>query len=280
MPFVSLKEVLPNAKDNKYAIPQFNINGYQWVEAILEVVKEEKKSVIIGVTDKNVEKLGGYSCIVNVITSFIKSSNLNAPVVLHLDHGQSVENCFKAIDAGFSSVMYDGSKEDLLTNITNTKKVVGYAQEKNISVEGELGSIGGVEDGMVGEIKFTNAKDAETFVKQTNVDALAPALGSVHGAYQKEPDLQFHIMKEISNVLDIPLVLHGASGLSESDIRKAIEYGHAKININTELNEAWIKSIRATLSDKTIMSDSHLVLKKSKDALKKVMKDKIDLLAT
>lgn len=259
----------------KRAIPQFNINGYLWIESLLEVMKQVEEPLILAITDRNVERLGGYSYLVDLIGLKYKQLNLNVPLVIHLDHAQSVDACKKAIDAGFSSVMYDGSSLSLDENIQNTLKVMEYARGKDVSVEAELGAVGGEEDGIVSDVKFTSVKDCQEFVRKTNVDLLAPALGSVHGEYSGEPDLQFETMKEIFDEIKIPLVLHGASGLSTEDLHQAIEYGHAKVNFNTELNINLAQQLKQLLDDEPMVYDPKIILEKAKESLKKTMMKRI-----
>lgn len=259
----------------KRAIPQFNINGYLWIESLLEVMKQVEEPLILAITDRNVERLGGYSYLVDLIGLKYKQLNLNVPLVIHLDHAQSVDACKKAIDAGFSSVMYDGSSLSLDENIQNTLKVMEYARGKDVSVEAELGAVGGEEDGIVSDVKFTSVKDCQEFVRKTNVDLLAPALGSVHGEYSGEPDLQFETMKEIFDEIKIPLVLHGASGLSTEDLHQAIEYGHAKVNFNTELNINLAQQLKQLLDDEPMVYDPKIILEKAKESLKKTMMERI-----
>lgn len=278
MKFATLNDLLPQAKAGEYAIPQFNINGYLWIEAIIEEAVNQDKSVIIGVTDRNVARLGGYKYIHDLIYLVYKSYSPSLPLVLHLDHGQSVENCMKAIDAGFSSVMFDGSGLVYEDNKSRTREVVNYAKKFGVSVEGELGSVGGVEDGMTANIHYADPNQCFSFVEETGIDALAAALGSVHGEYIDEPNLQFDLMKKIRRLTEVPLVLHGASGISESDIRKVIGLGHAKINYNTEINKAVAQSLRdLLLSDKNLY-DPKSIITTSKKAIKNVVQTKIKLL--
>lgn len=277
MNVVTLNEILPQARLEKRAVPQFNINGYQWIEAIIDVIKDTKDPVIIAVTDRNVERLGGYTYIVKLIRFMLEEKEVITPVVIHLDHGQSVENVIKAIDAGFSSVMYDGSHETLENNISNSILVSTYAKKSKVSVEGELGGIGGVEDGMVGGVRYANPEECARLVIEAELDALAPALGSVHGEYVGEPNLQFETMKIINDSLDMPLVLHGASGLSIEDIHKAIDLGHAKINFNTELNRGWARKLREVLTSDLETYDPKNILNASKKGLEQEIRNKLNI---
>lgn len=278
MAFTSLKELLTDAKEQRFAIPQFNINGYLWAESILEVAQSEKSPIIVGVTDKNVKRLGGYSFIREMVNLMIDKWQINVPVVLHLDHGKSVDNCVEAIVSGFSSVMFDGSHLSLDENIRLTSQVVNYAKKYDVSVEGEIGAIGGTEDGITSEIAYANPDDCLRFVVETGIDALAAALGSVHGPYNGIPNLKFDVMAILDRNIQQPLVLHGASGISDEQIKRAIELGHAKINYNTELNLAWAKDIRILLNDQPNVYDPKIILLTEKKALKRVIIEKIQLL--
>ena len=228
-------EMLIKALKNKYAVAQFNINNLEWTKYILEECEKNKAPVILGVSEGAIKYMGGYNVVSNIVKSLIKDLNITIPVVLHLDHGSSIESCKKAIDAGFTSVMIDASKYELSKNIEIVKEVVNYAKRFNVSVEAEVGHIGGDEDGIANEIYFAKTEECSRLVKETHIDTLAPALGSVHGLYKGKPNLNYTRMKEISEKLNIPLVLHGGTGIPDEDILKAIENGINKININTEL---------------------------------------------
>ncbi|MFB4212709.1 class II fructose-1,6-bisphosphate aldolase [Shouchella sp. JSM 1781072] len=244
MAFASMKELLVEAKQNQYAIGQFNINGLQWTKAILLAAEAEQSPVIAAASERMIEYLGGYRTVVSVVHSLREELNIKVPIVLHLDHGREVESCFQAIDAGFSSVMIDGSHLSITENIAMTKKVSEYAKKYGVSVEAEVGTVGGTEDGITGGVSYANVNECKRLVTEANIDALAAALGSVHGRYHGEPKLGFKEMGEISKLTDIPLVLHGASGISYHDIQRAIQLGHAKININTECMIAWSDQVR------------------------------------
>lgn len=278
MTFVSLKEILPKAKKNRYAVGQFNINNFQWAEAILRVAEREKSPVILASTDRIVDYLGGFKLVAATIKKMVEEMEITVPVVLHLDHGLSVERCKEAVDAGYSSVMYDGSKLSLEENIANTKAVVEYAKKQNVSVEAEIGSVGGTEDGITSGIKYADPNECYQLAEETGVDLLAAALGSVHGVYQGEPKLAFNLMQEIStNLNEIPLALHGGSGIPPHQIVKAIKYGHAKINVNTECNQAWAKAVREYLKQH---SDSHNIpeiMQTGMSAIEEVVTEKIHL---
>ncbi|MFF3471996.1 class II fructose-1,6-bisphosphate aldolase, partial [Bacillus velezensis] len=244
MAFVTMKHLLAEAKREHYAVGQFNINGLQWTKAILQAAQKEQSPVIAAASDRLVDYLGGFKTISAMVGALIEEMAITVPVVLHLDHGSSAERCRQAIDAGFSSVMIDGSHHPIDENIAMTKEVADYAAKQGVSVEAEVGTVGGMEDGLVGGVRYADIAECERIVKETNIDALAAALGSVHGKYQGEPNLGFKEMEAISRMTDIPLVLHGASGIPQDQVKKAITLGHAKININTECMVAWTDETR------------------------------------
>ncbi|MEK5231329.1 class II fructose-1,6-bisphosphate aldolase [Lysinibacillus sp. FSL K6-0232] len=278
MGFVILKDLLLEAKKNHYAIGQFNINSFQWIEAILRAAEQQQSPVILASSDRIVDYLGGFNLIAATAQKMIEEMNITVPVVLHLDHGFTVERCKEAIDAGYSSVMYDGSKLSLEENIATTREVVDYAKNYNVSVEAEIGSVGGTEDGVTSGIKYADPNECYQLVEATNIDVLAAALGSVHGPYQGEPQLAFDLMKEISDHLkDVPLSLHGGSGIPEHQIIQTIECGHAKINVNTECNQAWAQAIRGILTSNPNLYSPPDILKPGMDAIEKVVIEKMQL---
>lgn len=267
-----MNSFIQKAKQEHYAIPQINVNGLIWIESILKAAEETRSPIILGTTDKVIEFLGGYQFICSTIKNKIKAMDITIPVIIHLDHGLTVENCKKAVDAGYDSVMFDGSKLPIDENIKQTKEVVDYAHKNNVIVEGEVGAIGGNEDGIIGTVKYADLDDCINLAKEAKLDTLAPALGSVHGKYQGEPDLGFTEMKEIQKAIDIPLVLHGASGISDEDLLKAIHLGHAKINFNTEINIAWSNQIRQTLNEDVSLFNPQQILNPSKEAIIETVK--------
>ncbi|MBZ5749018.1 class II fructose-1,6-bisphosphate aldolase [Metabacillus rhizolycopersici] len=272
---VTMKEMLVRAKEEKYAVGQFNINSFQWAEAILEAAQEENSPVIVASSDRLVDYLGGFKLISTVINRLVEDKNITVPVALHLDHGSSVERCIEAIDAGYTSVMIDGSHHPIDENIEMTKEVVNYAKLHGVSVEAEVGTVGGNEDGLIGGIQYADPSECVRIVKEADIDALAAALGSVHGPYQGEPKLGFDEMKEISELTDVPLVLHGGSGIPLYQLHKAIDLGHAKINVNTECLQAWAAAVRNTLENDRDVYDARTILTPGKEAVKETVKAKI-----
>lgn len=272
---VPMKEMLLKAKQENYAIAQININSFQWAEAILEAAQEEQSPIIVASSDRLVDYLGGFKVIATMINSLVETKNITVPVALHLDHGASVARCKEAIDAGYTSVMIDGSHHPIEENIEMTKQVTEYAHSRGVSVEAEVGTVGGNEDGLIGGIQYADPGECLRIVQETGIDALAAALGSVHGPYQGEPKLGFAEMKEISELTNIPLVLHGGTGIPTYQIEKAIELGHAKINVNTECLQAWTRAIREVLDKDKEIYDPRSILTPGKEAVKQTVKAKI-----
>ncbi|MBD8844707.1 class II fructose-1,6-bisphosphate aldolase [Priestia megaterium] len=270
-----MKEMLLKGKEKKYAVAQININSFQWAEAILEAAQEEQSPIIVASSDRLVDYLGGFKTIATMVNRIVEEKNITVPVALHLDHGSSVERCKEAIDAGYTSVMIDGSHYPIDENIEMTKQVTEYAKLHGVSVEAEVGTVGGNEDGLIGGIQYADPEECVRIVNETGIDALAAALGSVHGPYQGEPKLGFDEMKKISELTNVPLVLHGGSGIPDYQIQKAIELGHFKINVNTECLQAWTKAIREILHNDAATFDARAILTPGKDAVKQTVIAKI-----
>ncbi len=249
MALVNMVNMLTKAREGKYAVGQFNINNLEWTKQILLTAEERKSPVILGVSEGAAKYMGGFNAVVGMVKGLITDLNITVDVAIHLDHGQSFENCKKALDAGFTSVMIDGSHHPIDENIKMTKEVVDYAHSIGASVEAEVGTVGGNEDGVVGGIQYADLNECVRLVKEAKVDALAPALGSVHGPYQGEPVLGFTEMEAIGNATNMPLVLHGGTGIPDEKIQKAIACGTCKINVNTECQLAFNKILREFLSD-------------------------------
>ena len=273
---INMIDILKEAKERRCAVSQFNINNLEWTRFILEECNKLNIPVILGVSEGALKYMGGYVTVANMVKNLIKYLDVGIPVVLHLDHGSSIESCKNAIEAGFSSVMIDASKYDLDENIRITKEVVEYAHERNISVEAEVGHVG--DDNI--DIMYAKVEDCIRFCKETNVDALAPALGSVHGPYKGEPKLDFDRMKQISELCNIPLVLHGGSGLYDEQIKEAISCGICKINFNTELQQAWTLGVRNKLNEDSNVYDPRKVILSGESNLKQVIDNKTILLGT
>ena len=269
-------KMLQDAKKGKYAIPQFNINNLEWTKYILEECQANNVPVILGVSEGAAKYMGGFFVVSQLVKGLIRDLNITIDVCLHLVHGSSFESCQKAIDSGFTSVMIDASKYELDENIRITKEVVDYAHEREVSVEAEVGHIGGNEDGISSEIYHATLEDCIS-LSNTGIDSIAPALGSVHGLYKGLPNLNFQRMNIINETLNIPLVLHGGTGIPDEDIKKAISMGISKININTELQVAWHKQVLAFVKNNENVYDPRKVIGSGQEAIKKAVKEKIKL---
>jgi len=270
---INSKQMLIDAKNKKYAVPQFNINNLEWTKYILEKCQEMNLPVILGVSEGAIKYMGGCNTVVGMVKGLINDLNITIPVCLHVDHGQSFELCKKAIDAGFTSVMIDASKYSLEENLKITKEVVDYAHLNNVTVEAEVGHIGGTEDNITSNANNATLEDCLK-IAESGIDSLAPALGSVHGLYKGEPNLDFETMKLINENLPIPLVLHGGTGIPEEDIRKAIQCGISKININTELQIAWHDEVLKFIVNNRETYDPRKVISSGKEAIKKSVEEK------
>lgn len=279
MMLVNFKDMLNDAKKNKYAVPQFNINNLEWTKYILEECESLGIPVILGVSEGAAKYMGGYDIVSSMVEAIIKDLGITIPVCLHLDHG-SYDACFKAIDAGFSSVMIDASREELDKNIEITKKVVDYAHIRNVSVEAEIGHIGGTEDNITSDLFYARVNECERLYNETMIDAIAPALGSVHGLYKGEAKLDFKTMKEINEILPIPLVLHGGSGIPDYQIKEAISCGISKINVNTDLQIVWTKAVREFLNGNSGVYDPRKVIGSGEDAIKIKIRELVTIFGT
>lgn len=274
---VNGNKILQDAKQGHYAVPQFNINNIEWTKNILEECQELNVAVILGVSEGAAKYMGGYRAVSGMVKGLMEDLNITIPVCLHLDHGSSFESCKKAVDAGFSSVMIDASKHPLEENIQITKEVVEYAHKFDVTVEAEVGHIGGQEDNVTGNILNATLEDCVTLVNGTGIDSLAPALGSVHGLYKGEPNLDFETMAIINQNLTIPLVLHGGTGIPDYDIKKAISCGISKININTELQIAWHDAVKEFVNANPDVYDPRKVIGSGTASMKAKIKEKVEM---
>ena len=264
--------VILKAYENKYAIPQFNIIDAEYARYILEECEEEKSPVILGVSEKVANHLGGFKVARNIVDGLIDDLNITVPVILHLDHAKSKESCEKAIKAGFDSVMLDYSSYPLEENIKLTKSLV--LQNPNTIIECEVGTIG--KNGNEGII-YSDIEDIIRLKKETNAHLIAPSFGTVHGVYKGEPKLNFELLDEIKEKIDTPLVMHGGSGLSEENFKMSISRGISKININTELKHAWTKAIRKYLSENPDETDPVYIIESVSSEIKKVVSNLINI---
>ena len=241
---VSAKEMLNKAKAGHYAVGQFNINDLEWTKAILLAAEETRSPVILGVSEGAGKYMTGYKTVVGMVNGMLEELNISVPVALHLDHG-SYEGCYKCIEAGFSSIMFDGSHYPIEENVEKTKELVKVAKGKGMSVEAEVGSIGGEEDGVIGRGECADPKECKS-VADLGVTMLAAGIGNIHGKYPENWEgLSFETLDAIQQLTgDMPLVLHGGTGIPDDMIKKAISLGVAKINVNTECQLAFAEATR------------------------------------
>ena len=241
---VSAKEMLNKAKAGHYAVGQFNINNLEWTKSILLAAEETRSPVILGVSEGAGKYMTGYKTVVGMVNGMLEELNISVPVALHLDHG-SYEGCYKCIEAGFSSIMFDGSHYPIEENVEKTKELVKVATGKGMSIEAEVGSIGGEEDGVIGRGECADPKECKS-VEDLGVTMLAAGIGNIHGKYPENWEgLSFETLDAIQQLTgDMPLVLHGGTGIPDDMIKKAISLGVAKINVNTECQLAFADATR------------------------------------
>ena len=246
---VSAKEMLNKAKAGHYAVGQFNINNLEWTKSILLAAEETRSPVILGVSEGAGKYMTGYKTVVGMVNGMLEELNISVPVALHLDHG-SYEGCYKCIEAGFSSIMFDGSHYPIEENIEKTKELVKVAKGKGMSIEAEVGSIGGEEDGVIGRGECADPKECKS-VADLGVTMLAAGIGNIHGKYPENWEgLSFETLDAIQQLTgDMPLVLHCGTGIPDDMIKKAISLGVAKINVNTECQIAFAEATRKYIED-------------------------------
>ncbi|MHC0551730.1 class II fructose-bisphosphate aldolase [Salinicoccus sp. CNSTN-B1] len=276
MPLVSMTEMLNQARKEGYAVGQYNVNNLEFAQAILTASQEENAPVILGVSEGAARYMSGMTTVVKMIEGLMHDLDITIPVAIHLDHGSSYEKCVEAIGAGFTSVMIDASHGPFEDNVATTRKVVEYAHERGVSVEAELGVVGGQEDDVIADgVIYADPAECRELVERTGIDCLAPALGSVHGPYKGEPNLGFAEMEEIGNQSDIPLVLHGGTGIPTKDIQRSISLGTAKINVNTDNQIASAQKVREVLANDSEVYDPRKYLGPAREAVKETVRGKI-----
>ena len=278
---VNATEMLIKARDGHYGVPQFNINNLEWTKAVLTACEEMKSPVILGVSEGAGKYMTGFKTVAAMVDAMVDSMGITVPVALHLDHG-TYEGCYKCIDAGFSSIMFDGSHYPIAENVEKTKELVKVCAEKGISLEAEVGSIGGEEDGVVGMGECADPDECKT-IADLGVTMLAAGIGNIHGKYPANwPGLSFETLAAIKEkVGDMPLVLHGGTGIPADMIKKAISLGVAKINVNTEcqlaFQEATRKYIEAGKDLEGKGFDPRKLLNPGFEAIKATVKEKMEL---
>ena len=281
MALVSAKEMLQKAKAGHYAVGQFNINNLEWTKAILLTAEECKSPVILGVSEGAGKYMTGYKTVVGMVNGMLEELNITVPVALHLDHG-SYEGAKKCIEAGFSSIMFDGSHLPFEENVEKTKELVAICNEKGMSLEAEVGSIGGEEDGVVGMGECADPQECKA-IADLGVTMLAAGIGNIHGKYPENwTGLQFDVLDDIQKLTgEMPLVLHGGTGIPEDMIKKAISLGVSKINVNTECQlsfaEATRKYIEAGKDLEGKGFDPRKLLAPGAEAIKATVKEKMEI---
>ncbi len=278
---VSAKEMLTKAKEGHYAVGQFNINNLEWAKCILQTAQEMNSPVILGVSEGAGKYMCGYKTIVGMVNGMIEELEITVPVALHLDHG-SYEHCYKCIEAGFSSIMFDGSHYPIAENIEKTKELVKVAAEKGLSLEAEVGSIGGEEDGVVGMGECADPEECK-MIADLGVTMLAAGIGNIHGKYPENwAGLSFETLAKVQEKTGkMPLVLHGGTGIPAEMIKKAIDLGVSKINVNTECQLAFAAATRKYVEEGKDLSgkgfDPRKLLAPGCEAIKETVKEKIEL---
>ena len=278
---VTAKEMLEKARDGKYAVGHFNINNLEWTKAILQTAEELRSPVILGVSEGAGKYMTGFKTVVGMVNGMLEEMKITVPVALHLDHG-TYEGCLKCIDAGFSSIMFDGSHYPIEENVEKTKELIRICREKGMSLEAEVGAIGGEEDGVIGMGECADPNECK-MIADLGVDMLAAGIGNIHGKYPANwKGLSFETLAAVKEkVGDMPLVLHGGTGIPEDMIKKAISLGVAKINVNTECQLAFADATRKYIEAGKDLEgkgfDPRKLLAPGAEAIKATVKTKMEL---
>ena len=278
---VSAKEMLEKAVEGHYAVGQFNINNLEWTKSILLTAEECKSPVILGVSEGAGKYMTGFKTVAAMVDAMIDELGITVPVALHLDHG-TYEGCQKCIEAGFSSIMFDGSHYPIEENVAKTKELIAICREKGMSLEAEVGSIGGEEDGVVGQGECADPQECK-MIADLGVDMLAAGIGNIHGKYPANwAGLSFETLDAIQKLTgDLPLVLHGGTGIPEDMIKKAIDLGVAKINVNTECQLSFADATRKYIEAGKDLEgkgyDPRKLLKPGAEAIMQTVKEKMEL---
>ena len=278
---VTAKEMLEKARDGKYAVGHFNINNLEWTKAILQTAEELRSPVILGVSEGAGKYMTGFKTVVGMVNGMLEEMKITVPVALHLDHG-TYEGCLKCIDAGFSSIMFDGSHYPIEENVEKTKELIRICREKGMSLEAEVGAIGGEEDGVIGMGECADPNECK-MIADLGVDMLAAGIGNIHGKYPANwKGLSFETLAAVKEAVgDMPLVLHGGTGIPEDMIKKAISLGVAKINVNTECQLAFADATRKYIEAGKDLEgkgfDPRKLLAPGADAIKATVKTKMEL---
>ncbi|MCL2371942.1 MAG: class II fructose-1,6-bisphosphate aldolase [Defluviitaleaceae bacterium] len=278
---VNAKQMLETAVKGKYAVAQININNLEWAKAAITTAQEQKSPLIVGVTGGAARYMGSFNVVAAMVKALDRDLGITVPVAIHLDHG-SYEECLACIEAGFTSIMFDGSHFPFEENMKKTSEMISLARKNGMTIEAEVGAIGGEEDGVVGSGDIADPEECRK-IAALGVDFLAAGIGNIHGSYPADwPGLDFDVLEQVSKVTGgIPLVLHGGTGIEEDMIKKAISLGVAKINVNTECQLAFAAATReyieAGLDKKDKGFDPRKLLAPGAAAIKKAVKDKFEL---
>ena len=278
---VSVKEMLQKARAGKYAVPQININNLEWTKSVLATAQELQSPVILGVSEGAGKYMTGFKTVAAMVKAMVEEMGITVPVALHLDHG-TYEGCLKCIEAGFSSIMFDGSHYPIEENVEKTRELVKICAEKGLSLEAEVGSIGGEEDGVVGMGEFADPNECK-MIADLGVDILAAGIGNIHGKYPANwPGLNFEVLAAVKEkVGDMPLVLHGGTGIPADMIKKAISLGVSKINVNTECQLSFAAATRKYIEEGKDLQgkgyDPRKLLAPGAEAIKETVKEKMEL---
>ncbi len=278
---VSAKDMLEKARDGKYAVGQFNINNLEWTKSILLTAQELNSPVILGVSEGAGKYMTGFKTVVGMVNGMLEEMKITVPVALHLDHG-TYEGCYKCIEAGFSSIMFDGSHYPIEENVEKTKELIKICAEKGMSLEAEVGSIGGEEDGVIGMGECADPNECK-MIADLGVTMLAAGIGNIHGKYPANwAGLSFDTLAAIKEKTgDMPLVLHGGTGIPEDMIKKAISLGVAKINVNTECQLSFAAATRKYIEEGKDLQgkgfDPRKLLAPGAEAIKATVKEKMEL---
>lgn len=278
---VTAKEMLEKARDGKYAVGHFNINNLEWTKAILQTAEELRSPVILGVSEGAGKYMTGFKTVVGMVNGMLEEMKITVPVALHLDHG-TYEGCLKCIDAGFSSIMFDGSHYPIEENVEKTKELIRICREKGMSLEAEVGAIGGEEDGVIGMGECADPNECK-MIADLGVDMLAAGIGNIHGKYPANwKGLSFETLAAVKEkVGDLPLVLHGGTGIPADMIKKAIDLGVAKINVNTECQLSFADATRKYVEAGKDLEgkgfDPRKLLAPGAEAIKATVKEKMEL---
>lgn len=281
MALVSAKEMLLKARDGGYGVAQININNLEWTKATLQVAQELQSPIILGVSEGAAKYMGGYRLVMAMVKELHDSLGVTVPVAVHLDHG-TYEGAYKALNAGFTSIMFDGSHYPIDENVAKTKEIVEAAHAKGVSVEAEVGSIGGEEDGVIGAGELADPKEC-ALIASLGVDLFAAGIGNIHGKYPANwKGLDFEVLQEVQRVTNrVPLVLHGGTGIPAEMVQKAISLGVSKINVNTELQLAFAEATRKYIEAGKDLEgkgfDPRKLLAPGVEAIKTVVREKLTM---